>query len=39
MARLGPSVVMGLELPFETAILIDDKHLKDDGSWKAKIAP
>jgi hypothetical protein len=38
MARLGPSIVMGLELPFKTEILIDDKHLEDDGSWKAKIA-
>jgi len=39
MARLGPNIANGFELPFEHTILIDDKHLKDDGSWKAKIAP
>jgi hypothetical protein len=37
MHEFGANVYNGCEPPFDMVILIDDKHLKDDGSWKAKI--
>ena len=39
MHEFGVNVYNGCQPPFDMVILIDDKHLKDDGSWKAKIAP
>lgn len=38
MHEFGANVYNGCLPPFDMVILIDDKHLKDDGSWKAKIA-
>ena len=38
MHLFGNDLYNGCQVPFETTLLIDDKDLKDDGRWKAKIA-
>ena len=38
MHIFGNDLYNGCQIPFDTTVLIDDKHLEDDGSWKAKIA-
>jgi len=38
MHIFGNDFYNGCQIPFETTVLIEDKDLEDDGSWKAKIA-
>ena len=38
MHEFGGDVYNGCQPPFDMVILIDDKHLKGDEPWKARIA-
>ncbi len=32
MHEFGANIYNGCQIPFDTTVLIDDKHLEDDGS-------